>query len=75
MSSPDNCWRETAGSGECWCEIAPTLVVGGGAATAARLATQAGPQSDGTAITPVGFKVTPAGAQTPSYAALKTANP
>ena len=40
------------------------LVVTGGAATAARLATQAGPQSDGTAITPVGFKVTPAGSQT-----------
>ena len=41
-----------------------SLVVGGGAATAARLATHAGPQSDGTAVTPVGFKVTPAGTQT-----------
>ena len=40
------------------------LVVTGGAATAARLATQAGPRPDGTAITPVGFKVTPAGKQT-----------
>ena len=40
------------------------LVVTGGAAAAARLATQAGPRPDGTAITPVGFKVTPAGTQT-----------
>ncbi len=36
-----------------------------GTATAATLATQAGPSGDGTAVTPVGFKVTPAGRQTP----------
>jgi YVTN family beta-propeller protein len=40
------------------------LVVTGGAAAAVRLAIQAGPRPDGTAITPVGFKVTPAGKQT-----------
>ena len=41
------------------------LVAAGGAATAAQLATHAGPRPNGTAVTPVGFKVTPAGTQTP----------
>ena len=36
----------------------------GGAATAAGLATHAGPSGDGTAVTPIGYRVTPAGAQT-----------
>jgi YVTN family beta-propeller protein len=40
------------------------LVVGGGAAAARQLATHAGPSGDGTAITPVGYRVTPAGTQT-----------
>ena len=40
------------------------LVAAGGAATAAQLAIHAGPRPDGTAVTPVGFKVTPAGTQT-----------
>ena len=40
------------------------LVVAGGAATAAQLTTHAGPTEDGNAVTPVGFKVTPAGTQT-----------
>ncbi|MGZ4489891.1 MAG: alkaline phosphatase family protein [Nocardioidaceae bacterium] len=40
------------------------LVVAGGAATAAQLTTHAGPSGDGTAVTPVGFRVTPAGSQT-----------
>ncbi|MGI8523408.1 MAG: YncE family protein, partial [Nocardioides sp.] len=40
------------------------LVVAGGVATAATTARRVGPSGDGTAVTPVGFRVTPAGAQT-----------
>ncbi len=43
---------------------ATALVVAGGAATAAQLATHAGPSGDGTALTPGGYRVTPAGTQT-----------
>jgi YVTN family beta-propeller protein len=40
------------------------LALVGGAATAATMRLQAGPAGDGTAVTPVGYQVTPAGDQT-----------
>ncbi|MGZ6793007.1 MAG: beta-propeller fold lactonase family protein, partial [Mycobacteriales bacterium] len=40
------------------------LAVAGGAATAATMTKHAGPSGDGTAVTPLGYRVTPAGDQT-----------
>ncbi|GDY31766.1 bifunctional YncE family protein/alkaline phosphatase family protein [Gandjariella thermophila] len=52
---------------------AAVLVVGAGTAYAVNTALHAGPQGDGTGVTPAGWRVTPAGAQT-ALGSLPTAS-
>ncbi len=53
---------------------AAALMIGAGAAGATLASEHAGPQGDGTSITPVGWRVTPAGSQTPLGGTLPTAS-